>query len=137
MAQTVGTFTGNAFVLELDGVATANAIDATMSWTQDTYDATTKDSSKWNEHKRGNRGFEISGSGLMAFDASMSAIQLIDSILAAANVTFKLGNTNAGDIEYRGSVSVTAASFSVPQAGMATEDFTLLGNGVTTKVTIT
>lgn len=137
MAQTVGTFTGDSFILELDGVATAHSIDATMSFTQDTYDATTKDSSQWNEHKRGNRGFEISGSGLMAFDANMGAIQLIDAIIAASNVTFKLGNSNAGDIEYRGSVSPTATSFSVPQAGMASFDFNLLGNGAPTKVTIT
>jgi len=142
MAQTVGTFSGNSFFLELDGVAVAHSIDATMSFSQDTYDATTKDSSKWNEHKRGNRGFEISGSGLLAFDASMGAIQLIDAILAAANVTFKLSNdvgdsSNSGDIEYRGSVSPTATSFSVPQAGMAAFDFSMLGNGAPTKVTIT
>ena len=137
MTLTAGTFSGNSFILELDGVATAHSIDASISFSQDTYDATTKDSSKWNEHVRGNRGFEISGSGLLAFDASMGAIQLIDAILAAANVTFKLGNANAGDFEYRGSVSPTATSFSVPQAGMAAFDFSLLGNGAPTKVTIT
>jgi len=128
---------GDDLLVYADGVLVGHSIDATISFTQDTPDATTKDSAQWNDHIKGNRGYELSGSGLLAFDSAMNGVEMIDFILNATTVTFRFSNGVATDIEYRGSVSVTAASISAPQNAPAGYDFSWLGKGAPTKVTIT
>jgi len=137
MAQTAGKFNGDNILIYCDGVAVGHSIDGTLSVSQDLPDATTKDSSQWVEHIQGNRSWEVSGSGLVAFDSSMNAVEMIDYILNSNDVSVRFSNSNAGDIEWRGQVSVSSASFSAPQNSAAGYDFTLTGNGALTKVTIT
>ena len=137
MAETTGKINGDDVLIYCDGVAVGHSTDATLSISQDTPDSTTKDSSKWTEHIRGNRGWEISGSGLVVPAHAMNAAEVIDFILNSSNVTIRWSNSNAGDIEYRGAVSVTASSLSAAQNSPYSFDFSFMGNGPLSKITIT
>lgn len=137
MAQTVGKFNGDNVLIYADGVAVGHSIDGTLSVSQDLPDSTTKSSSQWVEHIHGNRSWEVSGSGLVAFDSSMNEVEMIDFIINANDVNMRFSNSNAGDIEWRGQVSVSSTSFNAPQNSPAGYDFSFTGNGALTKVTIT
>ena len=134
---TTGKFNGDNILIYADGTAVGHSIDGTLSISQELPDATTKDSSQWVEHIHGNRSWEVSGSGLVAFDSSMNAVEMIDYILNANDVSVRFSSNVSGDEEWRGQVSVSAASFNAPQNSAAGYDFTLVGNGALTKFTVT
>ena len=148
MAETIGKINGDNFLVYVNalpgdpggagiGTAVAHSIDATISISQETPDATTKDSNQWVEHIRGNKSWEVSGSGLLAFDATMGAVELIDLLMGGTSVYIRFSNNNAGDIAYEGYVSVTASSINAPQNSATGFDFTFVGTGALTKLLIT
>jgi len=137
MAETTTKINGDDVKIYVDGIAVGHSIDATISFSQDLPDATTKDSAKWMEHIKGNRGFEMSGSGLVVPASAMNATEIVDLIINSSNVTVRWSNSNSGDIEYRGAVSVASCSINAPQNSPVGFDFSFTGNGVPTKVVIT
>ena len=138
MAQTAGKINGDSFLLEVNGTAVAHAIDATLDIAQETIDTTTKDSSRWNDKLKGNRSYSGSGSGLFAFDSSMGATDLAGLIIDGTdNVTFKLTNSNSGDVEYSGTIIVTSVSISAPHNAAVGYDFAFEGVGALVETTIT
>jgi predicted secreted protein len=130
-------FNGSNVVIYCDGVKVAHSIDGTITFNEDHPDATTKDSSRWKEHIHGDRGWEVSVNGLMDFSASMNGVELADFILNSNDVSIKVSNGTAGDIEWRGQVSLDSTSLSFPHNAPAAFDGTFTGNGAPTKVTIT
>ena len=137
MAQTTTKINGDDLLIYADGVAVGHSLDATLNVTQDIPDSTTKDSNKWTEHIRGNKSWEVSGSALVVPSSTMNAEQIIDFIINSSNVTIRYSNSNTGDVEYRGAVSVVSASLNAPQNAVVGFDFSFTGNGALTKVTIT
>jgi predicted secreted protein len=89
------------------------------------------------EHIHGNRSFEVSGSGLVAFDAAMNAVEMVDFILNQSDVNMRFSTDESGDTEWRGQVSISSASINAPQNSAAGYDFTMVGNGALTKFTVT
>ena len=128
---------GDNLLIYADGVAVGHSLDATLSVSQDLPDSTTKDSSQWVDHIHGNRSFEVSGSGLVVPASTMNATQVVDFILNANDVSIRFSNSVAGDVEWRGQVSVSSCSVNAPQNAPVGFDFTFTGNGALTKVTIT
>ena len=137
MAETTTKINANDFLVYADGVAVGHSQDFSLNTTQDIVDSTTKDSSKWKEHIRGDRGWEASGSGLVVPSSAMNATEMIDYILNASNVTIRASNSNAGDIEWRGAASVASSNLTASQNSPLAFDFALTGNGALTKVVIT
>ena len=152
MAQTVGKINGDNFLVYVNslpgdpggaglGDYVAHSIDATISVSQETPDATTKDSNQWVEHIRGNKSWEVSGSGLVAFDVDsgteVGAVELIDLLMGGTAVYIRFSNSNAGDVAWEGSVSVTSTSINAPQNSATGFDFSFVGNGPLTKITLT
>ena len=145
MAVTAGKINGDNFLIYVNaiagdtssGTAVAHSIDATISVSQETPDATTKDSNQWVEHIRGNKSWEVSGSGLLAFDADMGAVELIDLLMGGGAVYIRFSNNTTDDIAWEGSVSVTSTSINAPQNSATGFDFSFVGNGALTKIAIT
>jgi len=142
---TTGKFNGDSVLIYVGGTSgvassgdpIAHSIDATLSVSQDLPDATTKDSSQWVEHIKGNKSWEISGSGLVAYDSSFNLEYVMEQLINAATVFVRFGSNEAGDTEWTGNVSVSSSSFSAPQNSAAGYDFTFTGNGALTQVIIT
>ena len=128
---------GDDMLIYADGVAVGHSIDASMSVSMDNPDSTTKDSSRWAEHIHGDRSWEVSGSGLVVPASSMNATEVVDFILNASDVHIRYSTGTAGDIEWRGQVSVSSCSVSAPHNSAMGFDFTFTGTGALTKVTIT
>jgi predicted secreted protein len=139
MAQTAGKFNGDLLVLTVDGVEIAHSQDATMTFNQDLPDATTKDSSGAVEHIHGNFSWDISSNGLAAFDSAAGAgfVDLMDYVLNKNDVQIKFTTNNAGDVEWRGQMSVASCSVNSPQNAPVSWDASFTGNGLPTKFTIT
>lgn len=119
------------------GDAIAHSIDATLSVSQELPDATTKDSNKWVEHITGNKSWEISGSGLVALDSSFNAEYLLDSLMNGTTLAVHFSSNVTGDVSWYGDISVSASSINAPQNSAVGYDFTFVGNGPLTKVTLT
>ena len=65
-------------------------------------DATTKDSSGYNEVIAGTRTGELSFEGLVAYDDSNNAIEASDYLLARTKVYWEFGTSVSGDEVYSG-----------------------------------
>ena len=141
MAETVGKINGDSFLLEINDIVVAHSIDASLEVSQESIDTTTKDSSRWVDKINGNRSYSGSGSGLFAFDpdgaTELGAVDLIDLIMGDTTPTFKLTNSNAGDVEYSGSIVLTNVSLSSPQNAAVGYDFSFEGVGALVKTVIT
>ena len=137
MAESTTKINGDTLLIYCDGVAVGHSIDATLNVNKDNPDATTKDSAQWVEHIHGNRSWDVSGSGLVVYSSAMNATEVIDFILNSDDVSIRYSNSNAGDVEYRGQVSVSSCSINAPQNAPVGFDFAFTGNGALTKVVIT
>lgn len=134
---TTGKINGDNFLLYVNNVPMGHSIDATLEVSQELIDATTKDSSRWNDHILGNRSFSGSVSGLVAFDSQENAVDAINWILNGDTLTFKLSNSVSGDTEWSGSIDPSSVSFSAPQNSATGYDFSFQGKGALTSATIT
>ena len=138
MAQTVDKFNGDLLIIDLDGNAIAHSTDATLTVSRDTPETTTKDSGGWKEYlKDGNRGWEMSASGLVTFDAANnSPADMLDSILNNTAVTVKFTTANTGDEEFTGSAILNSWSENSPQNAPASYEVAFTGDGALTKAVI-
>ena len=135
---TISKFNGDLLILDIDGNPLAHSTDATLTVTQDAPETTTKDSGGWKENLNdGNRGWEMSASGLVTFDAANNAPEdLIDGILNNATNTLKFTTGVIGDTEYTGTGKLTNWSENAPQNAPASFEVTYLGNGALAKATV-
>ncbi len=135
---TAGKFNGDLIVLDIDGNALAHSTDATLTVTQDAPDTTTKDSAGWKENLiDGNRGWEMSASGLVTFDAVNTApADLLDAILNNTATVLKFTTAESGDDEYTGTAKLTSFSINGPQNAPTSFEVTYLGNGPLTKTPV-
>ena len=136
--MTVDKFSGDLVIIDIDGTALAHSTDATLTVTQDAPDTTTKDSAGWKENLiDGNRGWEISASGLVTYDAANTAPHLLlDAILNNAATILKFSTGVVGDEEFTGTAKMTSFSENGPQNAPTSYEITYLGNGPLTKATI-
>ncbi len=104
---TTGIFNGTNLILKFhstDGseVVVGHTTSASMSLSADLPDATTKNSSGYNEVIAGTRTGEISFEGLVAYDDSNNAIEAADYLLARTKVYWTFGTSVSGDDVYSG-----------------------------------
>ena len=104
---TIGVFNGTNLILKFHStsgseVAIGHSTAATLSLSADLPDATTKDSSGYNEVIAGTRTGEISFEGLVAYDDSNNAIEAADYLLARTKVYWTFGTAETGDAVYSG-----------------------------------
>lgn len=97
---TTGVFSGTNLILKIEDTTLGHTTSCTMSFSSDLPEATTKDSSGFQEVIAGVKSGEISFDGLVAYDDSANAIELADYLLAGTQVTAVFGTAVSGDSVY-------------------------------------
>lgn len=116
------------------GTVVSRQNDVTFSVNHEPRDITTKDSGGWRELLEGLRSYEISISGLLAYDDTLSVYTSstgIDAVLRArTSQTWILGTAVSGDVKLSGAGYWTSLEVGSPdQEGNCTFSATLQGSG--------
>ncbi len=116
------------------GTVVSRQNDVTFSVNHEPRDITTKDSGGWRELLEGLRSYEISISGLLAFDDTLSVYTSstgIDAVLRArTQQTWILGTAVSGDVKLSGAGYWTSLEVGSPdQESNMTFSATLQGTG--------
>ena len=116
------------------GTVVSRQNDVTFSVNHEPRDITTKDSAGWRELLEGLRSYEISISGLLAYDDTLSVYTSstgIDAILRArTQQTWILGTAVSGDVKLSGAGYWTSLEVGSPdQENNCTYSATLQGTG--------
>ena len=112
--------------------------DATLTITHSTRDVTTKDSAGWAEFLEGLRGWEMSVSGMLSWDAASAPDDFFTAnITTRASATVYFTTNVTGDQVFSGSAFVTQVEMASPgQEETATYSLSFQGTGVLTKGTV-
>ena len=116
------------------GTVVSRQNDVTFSVNHEPRDITTKDSGGWRELLEGLRSYEISISGLLAYDDTLSVYTSstgIDAVLRArTSQTWILGTAVSGDVKLSGAGYWTSLEVGSPdQESNCTFSATLQGSG--------
>jgi len=135
---TTGTVNGTLLGVYIGGSPTklGNTRSTSISFTQNTDDATSADSAGWEEHIRTSRSVTINFEGLFTFDDSLNPIDLIDEIIARTAVSWQFSTQVSGDIEYTGTGTLTNVTIDSPAEAIVTYSGSILVNGLPTKATV-
>lgn len=112
--------------------------DASLTISHSPRDVTTKDSAGWAEFLEGLRSWEMSASGLLAFDAASAPDDFFTSNIATRDAVTIYFTTNVtGDIVFSGSGYVSQLELASPgQEETATWSLSVQGTAVLTKGTV-
>lgn len=103
---TTGVFNGTDLLLSVGAsgseVTIGHTTSASISFSHDLPEATTKDSSGWAEFISGVRGGTISFDGLVAYDDTTNAEELAGYIINRTKINFIFGTAESGDTVYTG-----------------------------------
>lgn len=94
---TTGIFNGTNLIITVEGATVGHTTSCTLSLSNDLPEATTKDSSGFQEVIAGVMSGEISFEGLVAYDDSANAIEMADYLLARTQLTCVFGTAESGD----------------------------------------
>lgn len=97
---TTGTFNGTNLILKVEDTAVGHTTSCTLTLSNDLPEATTKDSSGFQEVIAGVMSGEISFEGLVAYDDTANAIEMADYLLARTQITCVFGTAESGDDVY-------------------------------------
>ena len=125
-------YTGNA-----PGTAVTHSTDASLSFSMSPRGATTKDSAGWEEVLEGLRSWEMSGTGMLAFDAANGVDELSVIALARTATTIRFSTNVTGDTVWSGSGYITSFEPASPgQEETATFAFSFKGTSTLTQATV-
>lgn len=138
---TTGVFNGTDLLLKLtDGtsIATSTIIghstSCSLSLSNDLPEATTKDSSGFQEVIAGVKSGEISFEGLIAYDDDANPIDFANILIARRAVTWTFGTADAADTVYTGSGFLSSVEMSAEMESPATYSGSITINGAITTV---
>lgn len=97
---TTGVFSGTNLILTIEGTTIGHSTSCTLTLNNDLPEATSKDSSGFQEVIAGVMSGEISFDGLVAYDDTTNAIELNDYLLARTQITCVFGTAVTGDEVY-------------------------------------
>lgn len=97
---TTGVFNGTNLILTIEGTTIGHSTSCTLTLNNDLPEATSKDSSGFQEVIAGVMSGEISFDGLVAYDDTTNAIELNDYLLARTQITCVFGTAVTGDEVY-------------------------------------
>lgn len=110
MAETAGIINGTNILVYTGGTAITHSTSASISFSMETRDASTKDSQGYREILEGQRSFSIECEGMTAFDAANGFEELIQAWVARTVLTVKWATANADDNHYQGTGYCTSVS---------------------------
>ncbi|BAQ92581.1 Phage minor tail protein 2 [uncultured Mediterranean phage uvMED] len=97
---TTGVFNGTNLILKIESNTLGHTTSCSLTLNGDLPEATTKDSSGFQEVIAGVMSGEISFDGLVAYDDTANAINLADYLLARTQLTCVFGTAITGDAVY-------------------------------------
>ena len=110
MAETAGIINGTNILVYTGGTAITHSTSASISFSMETRDASTKDSAGYREILEGQRSFSIECEGMTAFDATNGFEELIAAWVARTVLTVKWATANTDDNHYQGTGYCTSVS---------------------------
>jgi hypothetical protein len=137
MAQITGKMNTTSLSVYFGGTKITHQTDASLSFTHEARDVSTKDSAGWTEHLEGRRGWQISGTFFYADDATHGVDEIWAQVVTArATVACILGTGVAGNAEYSGSAYFSQFEINSPSSeDTASVSYTLVGTAALTKAT--
>lgn len=137
MAQITGVMNSTSLRVYVGGTAIAHATDATLTFTHEPRDTTTKDSGGWRDLLEGLRSWSVSATALYADDAAYGFEDLHDTLNATrATVTVLIGTGESGNVDYSGTAWVASLELNSPDSeDNASLSVTFEGSGALTKAT--
>lgn len=101
---------GKLMVLQFENVAIVGRTTGSMNMTADMLDATTADSAGWKEFVAGEKNATLSVGGLYDPDAAEGTSEAIAAMIAGTYLTWKYGQTGAGQTYWTGEGLITSVS---------------------------
>ncbi len=136
MAQLQGEINGSLLGVYIGTDKFGATRSSSISFTQNTDDATSADSAGWEEHILTSRSCTINFEGLFAYDHTLGPVDLIDEIIARTQVSWQFSTQNSGDIEYTGTGTITNVTIDSPAEAIVTYSGTILVDGAPVKATV-
>ncbi len=120
----------------IGGVKVGCSTDASLSVAHALRDISCKDSAAWTDVAPGIRSWNISGSGLYAYDSTYGGDELINALTDRTLLTVELSTEVSGETRWSGSGYLTECSVSSPgREENVSYSFTIEGNGALTSAT--
>ena len=99
---TTGIINGTDLLVYVGGTAITHSTSASISFSMETRDASTKDSDGYREILEGQRSWTIEAEGMTALDSAEGFEELFAAWVARTELTIKFGTAAAGDTVYTG-----------------------------------
>jgi hypothetical protein len=132
---TTGVFNGTNLILKIESVAVGHTTSCTLSLSGDLPEATTKDSSGFQEVIAGVMSGELSFEGLVAYDDTANAIEMADYLLARTQLTCVFGTAVTGDSVYTAEGFLSSVEMSAEMESAVTYSGSITLTGSVTKST--
>ena len=132
---TTGVFNGTNLILKVESVAVGHTTSCTLSLSGDLPEATTKDSSGFQEVIAGVMSGELSFEGLVAYDDTANAIEMADYLLARTQLTCVFGTAVTGDAVYTAEGFLSSVEMSAEMESAVTYSGSITLTGSVTKST--
>lgn len=132
---TTGVFSGTNLILKVEDTTVGHTTSCTLSLSNDLPEATTKDSSGFQEVIAGVMSGEISFEGLVAYDDSANAIEMADYLLARTQLTCVFGTAESGDDVYTAEGFLSSVEMSAEMESPVTYSGSITLTGSITKST--
>lgn len=132
---TTGVFNGTNLILSIEGTTVGHTTSCTLSLSNDLPEATTKDSSGFQEVIAGVMSGEISFEGLVAYDDTANAIEMADYLLARTQLTCVFGTSVTGDAVYTAEGFLSSVEMSAEMESPVSYSGSITLTGAITKST--
>ena len=132
---TTGVFSGTNLILKIENNTLGHTTSCSLSLSNDLPEATTKDSSGFQEVIAGVMSGELSFDGLVAYDDTANAIELADYLLARTQLTCVFGTTVTGDEVYTAEGFLSSVEMSAEMESAVTYSGSITLTGAITKST--
>ena len=107
---TTGIINGTDLLVFIGGTAITHSTSASISFSMETRDASTKDSAGYREILEGQRSYSIECEGMTALDAANGFEELFAAWVARTVLTVKFGPADVADQFYQGTGYLTSLS---------------------------
>jgi len=132
---TTGVFNGTNLILKIEDTALGHTTSCSLSLSNDLPEATTKDSSGFQEVIAGVMSGELSFDGLVAYDDTANAIELADYLLARTQLTCVFGTEVTGDSVYTAEGFLSSVEMSAEMESPVSYSGSITLTGAITKST--
>tara|TARA_B100000963_G_scaffold95429_1_gene82239 strand:+ start:11718 stop:12128 length:411 start_codon:yes stop_codon:yes gene_type:complete len=132
---TTGVFNGTNLLLKVEGATLGHTTSCTLSLSNDLPEATSKDSSGFQEVIAGVMSGEISFEGLVAYDDASNAVEMADFLLARTQITCVFGTALTSDEIYTAEGFLNSVEMSAESESPVTYSGSITLTGAITKST--